>query len=98
MQTSEPAALYSLDDRGVIAPGRKADINIIDLEALYLSAPYMAYDLPAGGKRMLQKVEGFRYTFVNGEVIVKDGVMTSALPGRLVRGPQQARKMQTTVA
>jgi N-acyl-D-aspartate/D-glutamate deacylase len=51
----------------------------------------MAYDLPAGGKRMLQKVDGFRYTIVNGEVIVQDGVMTDALPGRLVRGPQLAR-------
>ena len=90
LQTSEPAAIYSLGDRGVIAPGRKADINVIDLDAMHLSAPYMAYDLPAGGKRMLQKVDGFRYTLVNGEVIVKDGVMTGALPGRLVRGPQEA--------
>ena len=57
---------------------------------MHLSAPYMAYDLPAGGKRMLQKVDGFRYTLVNGEVIVRDGVMTGALPGRLVRGPQKA--------
>jgi len=90
LQTSEPAALYSLLDRGVIAPGRKADINVIDLDGLHLPAPYMAYDLPAGGKRMLQKVDGFRYTLVSGEVIVKDGVMTNTLPGRLVRGPQKA--------
>ena len=89
LQTSEPAALYSLDDRGVIAPGYKADINVIDPEALHLPAPYMAYDLPTRGKRMLQKVDGFRYTIVGGEVIVKDGVMTDALPGRLVRGPQK---------
>lgn len=73
MQTSEQATLYSLDDRGIISPGRKADINIIDLDALHLPAPYMAYDLPAGGKRMMQKVDGFRYTIVNGEVIVQDG-------------------------
>ena len=91
LQTSEPAGLYSLDDRGVIAPGRKADINIIDLAAMHLPAPYMAYDLPAGGKRMLQKVDGFRYTLVNGEVVVQDGVMTEAMPGRLVRGAQKAR-------
>ena len=90
LQTSEPASLYALNDRGVIAPGRKADINIIDLDALHLPAPYMAYDLPAGGKRMLQKVRGFRYTIVNGEVIVQDGMMTAALPGKLVRGPQTA--------
>lgn len=91
MQTSEPAELYSLGDRGVLAPGRKADINVIDLDALCLRVPQMAYDLPAGGKRMMQKVDGFRYTIVSGEVIVQDGVMTSAVPGRLVRGPQQAR-------
>ena len=72
------------------APVNPADINVIDLDAMHLSAPYMAYDLPAGGKRMLQKVDGFRYTLVNGEVIVKDGEMTGALPGRLVRGPQEA--------
>ncbi len=89
MQTSEPAMLYALNDRGVIAPGRKADINVIDLDALTLSAPYMAYDLPAGGKRMLQKAEGIRYTIVSGKVIVRDGEMTDAMPGRLVRGPQQ---------
>jgi N-acyl-D-amino-acid deacylase len=91
LQTSEPAALYSLHDRGVIAPGRKADLNVIDLDALRLRAPYMAYDLPAGGKRMMQRVEGFRCTVVSGEIIVRDGVMTGALPGRLVRGPQQVR-------
>jgi N-acyl-D-aspartate/D-glutamate deacylase len=87
-QTSEPAAIYSLHDRGVIAPGMKADLNIIDMEALYLHAPYMAFDLPTGGKRMLQKVDGFRYTIVSGEVIVRDGEMTDARPGRVVRGPQ----------
>jgi N-acyl-D-aspartate/D-glutamate deacylase len=91
LQTSEPAGIYSLNDRGVIAAGRKADINIIDLEAMHLPAPYMAYDLPAGGKRMLQKVDGFRYTLVNGEVVVQDGVMTEAMPGRLVHGPQKVR-------
>ena len=90
MQTSEPASIYALNDRGVIAPGRKADINIIDLDALHLPAPYMDYDLPAGGKRMMQRVKGFRYTIVNGEVIVQDGMMTAALPGKLVRGPQTA--------
>ena len=89
LQTSEPAAIYGLNDRGVIAPGRKADINVIDLDALHLPAPYMAYDLPTGGKRMLQKVDGFRYTIVNGQVIVQDGRMTDAMPGRLVRGPQR---------
>ena len=94
MQTSEPASLYSLHDRGVIAAGRKADLNIIDLDAMHLPAPYMAYDLPGGGKRMMQKVDGFRYTIVNGEVVVQDGVQTDALPGKLVRGPQNARDIR----
>ena len=87
-QTSEPAALYAFHDRGVIAPGRKADINIIDLEHLELQAPYTAHDLPLGGARILQKVDGFRYTLVNGEIIAQDGEMTDARPGKLVRGPQ----------
>jgi N-acyl-D-amino-acid deacylase len=87
-QTSEPADIYALNDRGVIAPGKKADLNVIDLDALYLHAPYLVRDLPAGGKRMLQKVDGFRYTIVSGEVIVKDGEMTDARPGRVIRGPQ----------
>lgn len=87
-QTSEPAGLYAFYDRGVLAPGRKADINIIDLEALELHAPYTAFDLPLGGARVLQKADGFRYTLVNGEVIAQDGEMTEARPGKLVRGPQ----------
>lgn len=87
-QTSETAELYALLDRGVLAPGRKADVNIIDLDALELRAPYTAHDLPLGGARVLQKVDGIRYTLVNGEVIAKDGEMTAARPGKLVRGPQ----------
>ena len=87
-QTSEPAALYAMHDRGVLAPGRKADINVIDLEHLELHAPYTAFDLPLGGARVLQKADGFRYTIVNGDVIARDGEMTQARPGKLVRGPQ----------
>ena len=87
-QTSEPASLYAFHDRGVIAVGRKADINVIDLDNLELHAPYTAFDLPLGGARVLQKVDGFRYTIVNGEIVVQDGAMTEARPGKLVRGPQ----------
>ena len=87
-QTGEPADIYAFHDRGVLAPGRKADINIIDMDALVLHAPYTAFDLPLGGARVLQKADGFRYTLVNGEIIAQDGVMTEARPGRLVRGPQ----------
>ncbi|TVV76772.1 N-acyl-D-amino-acid deacylase family protein [Sphingomonas solaris] len=87
-QTSEPADIYAFHDRGAIEVGRKADINIIDLDALELHAPYTAFDLPLGGARVLQKVDGFRYTLVNGEIIAQDGEMTDARPGKLVRGPQ----------
>lgn len=87
-QTSENAMLYGLNDRGVLAPGKKADVNIIDFDALHLHAPYMAFDLPTGGKRLLQKADGYRATIVSGEVIVENGEMTSARPGKLVRGPQ----------
>jgi N-acyl-D-amino-acid deacylase len=89
-QTSEPAQIYAFHDRGVLAPGRKADINIIDLDGLSLHAPYTAFDLPLGGARVLQKADGFRYTLVSGEVIAADGEMTAARPGKLVRGPQYA--------
>lgn len=91
MQTSEPAHLYGMTDRGVIAPGLKADLNVIDLENLKLLAPYTAFDLPTGAKRMLQKAEGLSYTLVNGEVIFKDGECTEARPGKIVRGWQAAK-------
>ena len=91
MQTSEPAHLYGMTDRGVIAPGLKADLNIIDLDNLKLLAPYTAFDLPTGAKRMLQKAQGLSYTLVSGEVIFKDGEVTDARPGRIVRGGQAAK-------
>ncbi len=87
-QTSETASLYGLEDRGVLAPGRKADLNVVDTDALHLHAPYMAFDLPEGGKRLLQKADGYAYTLVAGEVVAEHGEMTDARPGRLVRGPQ----------
>jgi N-acyl-D-amino-acid deacylase len=84
--TQDTATLYGLTDRGVIAPGKKADLNVIDLEALRLLPPRMAYDLPGGARRLLQRAEGYRATIVSGEVILRDGVETGARPGRLVRG------------
>jgi N-acyl-D-aspartate/D-glutamate deacylase len=89
-QTRDTASLVGFDDRGVLAPGMKADINIIDFEALSLPRPEMRYDLPAGGKRLVQRARGYRYTIVSGEVVIRDGETTGATPGRLVRGAQPA--------
>ena len=88
--TKKPATMFRLNDRGVIAPGMKADLNVIDLDNLAISAPRMSYDLPAGGKRLLQGARGYRATVLSGNVTYRDGVATSALPGKLVRGAQVA--------
>jgi N-acyl-D-amino-acid deacylase len=88
--TQDTARLYGLHDRGVVAPGFKADLNLIDLDNLRLLPPRMAFDLPGGGRRLLQRSEGYRATVVAGEVIMEDGEPTGAEPGRLLRGPQAA--------
>jgi N-acyl-D-amino-acid deacylase len=93
MQTRDTARLYGLDDRGVVAPGMKADLNIIDLEKLRILAPEMAFDLPAQGRRLIQRAEGYRATIVSGAVTFEDGEATGEMPGKLVRGPQSARAM-----
>ncbi len=90
-QTRGTAEALGLLDRGVLAPGHRADINIIDHDALRLHAPVMAFDLPAGGKRLLQRADGYRHTFVAGTETMADGESTGATPGRLVRGPRSAR-------
>ncbi|MDA0822813.1 MAG: amidohydrolase family protein [Proteobacteria bacterium] len=84
--TEDTAKVYGLYDRGVIAVGYKADLNIIDFETFALSDPEMVYDLPAGGKRLIQKATGYVATICNGEVTYENGVHTGAKPGRLVRG------------
>jgi N-acyl-D-aspartate/D-glutamate deacylase len=89
-QTRHTAALYGLDDRGLLAPGMKADVNVIDYDALALGLPEMVYDLPARGRRLIQKATGYRHTVKSGAVIFEDGEPTGALPGKLVRGPQPA--------
>jgi len=81
----DTASLFGLDDRGVIAAGKKADLNVIDFDALQVRRPEMAYDFPAGGKRLVQRADGYRATVVSGEVTYLDGVPTGALPGRTVR-------------
>jgi N-acyl-D-amino-acid deacylase len=88
LQTSDTAKLYGLGDRGVLAPGMKADVNVIDLDALKLHAPQMVFDLPAGGRRLIQRAEGYKFTILSGEVTFQDGVPTEAMPGKLIRGPQ----------
>jgi N-acyl-D-aspartate/D-glutamate deacylase len=87
-QTADTARAVGLLDRGVIAPGMKADINVIDFAKLRVERPVMAFDLPAGGKRLLQRASGYTATIVAGSAIYRDGQPTGALPGKLVRGPQ----------
>jgi N-acyl-D-aspartate/D-glutamate deacylase len=84
-QTRQTALAYGLADRGLLAPGYKADINVIDFERLRLLKPQVVYDLPAGGKRLMQHAEGYRHTFVAGRETVCDGEHTGQLPGRLLR-------------
>jgi N-acyl-D-aspartate/D-glutamate deacylase len=85
-QTSDTASLFGLGDRGVLAPGKKADLNLIDMEGLVLERPRPSWDLPAGGFRLLQDARGYVATVVSGEVTRRHGEDTGARPGRLVRG------------
>jgi N-acyl-D-aspartate/D-glutamate deacylase len=90
-QTSDTARAVGLMDRGVIATGKKGDLNIIDFDKLQVQAPKMAFDLPAGGKRLLQGASGYDATIVSGQVAYRNGEATGVLPGKLVRGPQAAQ-------
>ncbi|OWY63311.1 amidohydrolase, partial [cyanobacterium TDX16] len=87
-QTQASARAVGLLDRGALQAGLRADVNLVDLEGLTLHAPRMVHDLPAGGKRLVQRADGYRRTFVAGAEVVVDGEWTGATPGRLVRGPQ----------
>ena len=87
-QCRDTARLYGLNDRGVLAPGYLADINVIDLEKLKLGKPWLAFDLPAGGKRLLQKADGYVCTIKSGQVTFRDGKYLGVHPGTLIRGPQ----------
>jgi N-acyl-D-amino-acid deacylase len=88
--TSVPARVAGLADRGRIAVGYKADLNVIDHAGLRLHRPTIIYDLPAGGRRLDQTADGYVVTIVSGEIIVENGQPTAARPGRLVRGRQPA--------
>ncbi len=87
-QTMATARSYGLHDRGVIAPGYRADLNVIDFAGLGLERPVVVHDLPAGGKRIVQRARGYRHTFVRGTEVSRDGEDTGARPGRLLRGFQ----------
>jgi N-acyl-D-aspartate/D-glutamate deacylase len=84
-QTQRNARGLGMTDRGALLPGMKADINLINFDQLGLSAPQMTYDLPAGGRRLVQHASGYEATFVSGEMVMERGKATGALPGRLVR-------------
>jgi N-acyl-D-aspartate/D-glutamate deacylase len=89
MQTRDTAEAVGLFDRGLLRPGYRGDLNVIDYEQLALLSPEVAYDLPAGGRRLMQQARGYVATVVAGEVTYRDGQPTGALPGRLVRGAKQ---------
>ena len=86
--TRDTAWLYGLRDRGVVSPGMKADLNVIDWEHLELALPELVHDLPAGARRLVQRARGYEATLVSGIVTMRNGEHTGALPGRVIRGPQ----------
>ena len=92
--TSSTAEAFGMYDRGLIKPGMIADVNVIDFDELKLFRPEAIFDLPAGGRRLVQKAEGYNYTIKAGEVIFKDGESTGALPGKLVRRSDAEKPME----
>jgi N-acyl-D-aspartate/D-glutamate deacylase len=90
MQTRSTASLYGFDDRGLLAPGYLADLNVIDLDGLAIDAPTMVYDLPAGGRRLVQRARGYGATVKRGVVVREDDESTGERPGVLLRGAQPA--------
>jgi N-acyl-D-amino-acid deacylase len=88
-QTRRTALFYGLRDRGLLAPGMKADVNVVDFERLHIQAPEMVYDLPADGRRLIQHIDGYVATVQTGQITYEAGSPTDALPGHLIRGPQE---------
>ena len=89
--TGQTAGTVGLTDRGRIRAGLKADLNVIDHDKLTIGRPYITHDLPCGGKRMVQKAYGYTATILSGQVMARDGEITRALPGRLIRGQQMVK-------
>jgi N-acyl-D-aspartate/D-glutamate deacylase len=92
--SSDNAAAIGLHDRGRLAAGLKADINVIDFDRLMIHAPEVLYDLPAGGRRLVQRTQGYAATIVSGVPVYCNGEATNELPGRLVRGARGKRAMR----
>ena len=90
MLSRNNADFIGLPDRGRIAVGLKADLNVIDFEALQIHAPEMVFDLPADGRRLVQRASGYRATVVDGVITFEHGEATGEMPGKLIRGPQAA--------
>ena len=86
----EADAFVPLNDRGLLRPGYKSDINVIDYDRLHIAAPEVVYDLPGGGRRLIQRTRGYAATLVSGVPVYRDGEATGEFPGRLVRGPRDA--------
>ncbi|MGH1492225.1 MAG: amidohydrolase family protein, partial [Acidimicrobiales bacterium] len=85
--TQKPAQAWGFNDRGLLAGGMAADINIFDINTVTPNLPELLYDLPGGARRLRQTASGFKATIVNGEVLVENGTPTGVTPGRLLRGP-----------
>ena len=92
-QCAEVAQLFGLLDRGTLQPGLRADLNVIDWDALTLHKPFIAHDLPTGAARWMQTVSGYKLTLVKGVATYINGSQTGALPGRLVRNPRANRSV-----
>jgi N-acyl-D-aspartate/D-glutamate deacylase len=89
-QARDTARAVGLHDRGEVRPGFKADLNVVDIDKMRVHRPEIVYDLPGGGRRLLQRADGYRHTIVSGVETYQDGEPTGALPGRVIRGPQPA--------
>jgi N-acyl-D-amino-acid deacylase len=87
-QTRDTAQIYGMKDRGSLKPGYLADIKIIDFDNLSLPSPNLAFDLPAGGRRLVQTAHSYLATIKTGQIITEKGEKSGTLPGKLVRGPQ----------